>query len=214
MKGHSSTGKNTLVDRVWVIPADSSIEIMSASETAWQYSADSFTNKSSMSQNKSSEWFGDPVRPLISEGKLVDSLPCGKREAGTPRRRSSRPEGLLPHCLTTKDRLEIDDETRHISLWMDDSPEQTKEIMKGFFRQPEPLSEEEIAAWRKVQELLAVRTGIDIILPTWFDAVADAMVHAGHDVRLRRYFLHSAKLAAPWRCCARSSRRNVWTGWR
>ena len=60
--------------------------------------------------------------------------------------------------------------------------------MKGFFRQPEPLSEEEIAAWRKVQELLAVRTGIDIILPTWFYAVADAMVDAGHDVRLRRYF--------------------------
>jgi hypothetical protein len=46
VKGHSSSGKNFLVSRVLgLFPEDSYIEVTSASEKTWHYSADSFQNK-------------------------------------------------------------------------------------------------------------------------------------------------------------------------
>ena len=191
VKGHSSTGKNHLVSRVLgLFPEDSYVEITSASEKAWHYSADSFRNKIVyiQEQNQASGSV-HPVRLLISEGKLVRLVTVRKK--GSEHNTSERFEARGPIAAlstTTQNRLEIDDETRHISLWMDASPEQTKRILRSYTRQPEPLSEAEVAAWRAVQELLATRTGIEIVLPTWFDAVAEYMVDAGHDVRLRRYF--------------------------
>jgi hypothetical protein len=190
-KGHSSTGKNYLVSRVLgLFPEDSYVEITSASETSWNYSADSFTNKIVyvQEQNQASGSV-HPVRLLISEGKLVRLVAVRKK--GSEHNTMERFEAKGPIAAlstTTQDRLEIDDETRHISIWMDDSPEQTKRILRGYTRQSEPLSEAELAAWRAVQDLAATRTGIEIVLPTWFDEIADAMVEAGHDVRLRRYF--------------------------
>jgi hypothetical protein len=191
VKGHSSSGKNHLVSRVLgLFPEDSYVEVTSASEKAWHYSGDSFANKIVyiQEQNKASGSV-HPVRLLISEGKLVRLATVRKK--GSEHNTTERFEAKGPIAslsTTTQDRLEIDDETRHISLWMDDSPEQTKRILKSYTQQPEPLSEAEVAAWRAVQELVTTRTGIEIVLPTWFDEVAEAMVDAGHDVRLRRYF--------------------------
>jgi alkylated DNA repair dioxygenase AlkB len=191
VKGHSATGKNFLVAKALdLFPKDSYVEITSASDKAWHYSADSFENKIVyvQEQNKASGSV-HPVRLLISEGKLVRLTTVRKK--GSEHHTTERFEAKGPIAAlstTTQDRLEVDDETRHISLWMDDSPEQTRQIMKGYIRQPEPLSSEEVAVWRAVQELLAERTGIDIILPAWFDDLAEAMVDAERDVRLRRYF--------------------------
>lgn len=191
VKGQSSTGKNVLVTKVLdLFPKDSYLVITSASDKAWYYSADSFENKIVYVQEQNKA-IGSvhPVRLLISEGKLVRL--ASVRKKGSDHHTTERFEAKGPIAAlstTTKDRLEIDDETRHFSLWMDDGPEQTKQILKGYVRQPEPLSTEDVVVWRAAQELLAERTGIEIILPAWFDELAEAMVNAGHDVRLRRYF--------------------------
>ena len=106
--------------------------------------------KSSMSKNKSSEWYVDPVRLLISEGKLVRLVTVRKKGSEHSTTETVRGRGpIAALSTTTQDRLEIDDETRHISLWMDASPEQTKRILKGAHPPTGATSEEEVAAWRQ-----------------------------------------------------------------
>ena len=111
VKGHSSTGKNTLVNRVLgLFPADSFIEITSASENAWQYSADSFTNKIVyvQEQNQASGSV-HPVRLLISEDQLL--LLVTVRKEGSEHSTTEKFEARGPIAAlstTTKDRLEID----------------------------------------------------------------------------------------------------------
>jgi len=191
VKGHSATGKNFLASKVLdLFPENSYVELTSASDKAWHYSADSFENKIVyvQEQNKASGSVHS-VRLLISEGKLVRlTTVCQKGSDHHTTERFEAKGPIAALSTTTQDRLEVDDETRHLSLWMDDSPEQTRRILKSYVQQPEPLSAADVAAWRAVQELLAERTGIDIILPAWFDELAEAIVDAEHDVRLRRYF--------------------------
>jgi alkylated DNA repair dioxygenase AlkB len=191
VKGNSSSGKNFLVSRVLgLYPEDSYVQITSASDKAWHYSADKFQHKIVylQEQNKASGSV-DPVRQLISEGNLVRISTVHRKGDPHPTTERFVAKGPIAAISTsTKDTLEMDDETRHVSIWMDDSSEQTKQILKGYIRQPEPLPPGGIATWQATQKLLAECTGIDILLPGWFDELADAMVDAGHDVRLRRYF--------------------------
>ena len=87
---------------------------------------------------------------------------------------------------TTKDQLQVDDETRHLSVWADESPAQTARIVRAQLADANPLTKEEIRVWHAVQDLLAERSKVPIRMPSWFDSVADK-VWTG-DVRIRRYF--------------------------
>jgi len=69
VKGHSATGKSYLARKVLdLFPENSYVELTSASDKAWHYSADSFENKIVyvQEQNKTSGSV-HPVRLLISE---------------------------------------------------------------------------------------------------------------------------------------------------
>jgi hypothetical protein len=87
---------------------------------------------------------------------------------------------------TTKDRLTIDDESRHFSIWVDESQPQTKRIAIAYAVDRQPLSKDEFKVWHRVQELLQDRAAMPIVLPSWFPTVA-AKVYCG-DLRIRRYF--------------------------
>jgi len=80
----------------------------------------------------------------------------------------------------------VDDETRHLSIWADESKEQTAKILRAQFADSSPLTPDEIKVWHAVQRLLADRSTIPIQLPSWFESVAEK-VWTG-DVRIRRYF--------------------------
>lgn len=87
---------------------------------------------------------------------------------------------------TTRNRLQIDDENRHISIHINESEEQTKQIVKASARSAARLSRHERHIWRMVHKLLEKRIGVEISLPEWFDEVAKRI--PADDLRVRRYY--------------------------
>jgi DNA primase len=197
VKGQSSSGKNWLVSRVLqLLPKSCVIEITSSSSKAWNYSAGNFRHKIVYLQERN-EAAGaiHPVRLLISEGKLTRLVTVREGSQYTTKRYDA--EGpVAAISTTTKNRLELDDETRHISLWVDESEEQTRRIIRSCTQdRREDHDQGEPIIWHAVQHLLEKRAAVEPRLPGWFEGLAD---HAfAGDVRMRRYF--PAFLAA---CCA------------
>lgn len=187
VKGQSSSGKNWLVTRVLnLLPKNDVREISSASEQAWSYSRSDFRHRVVYLQERN-EAVGrmDPMRLLISEGRLVrivTQFEAGKRVAKKFVARGP----VAAISTTTKNRLQIDDETRHISIWVDESKEQTREIVKGYARGFAGLHRRELEVWRMAYRLLKKRVGIQIVLPKWFEQVAEEIFV--DDKRVRRYF--------------------------
>jgi|ERR1035437_638232 hypothetical protein len=133
VKGHSSSGKNWLVTRVLrLMPKSAVAEITSASDKAWNYSQSDFRHRVVYLQERNdAAGTVHPIRLLISEGKLVrivTGFENGKRV--TKKQVAHGPVAAI--STTTKNRLEIDDETRHISIWVDESKEQTREIVRSY----------------------------------------------------------------------------------
>jgi hypothetical protein len=187
VKGHSSAGKNWLVTRVLnLFPESTVVEITSASEQAWSYSRSSFRHRVVYLQERN-EGVGamDPMRLLISEGKIVRIVPKFEgRKLVTKKRVARGPVAAI--STTTKNRLQIDDETRHISIWVDESKEQTKEIVSSYARESTQLSSKERQTWRMVHRILTKKIGIVFRLPKWFEQIAQELYV--DDLRVRRYF--------------------------
>lgn len=187
VKGHSSAGKNWLVTRVLrLLPKSTVREITSASEHAWSYSRSDFRHRVVYLQERN-EAVGamDPMRLLISEGRLIriaTAYEGGKRV--TKRFVARGPVAAI--STTTKNRLKIDDETRHISIWVDESTDQTREIVRSYTRRRARLSSRELERWRMVHRLLRKKIGTKVAFPKWFEKVAD-QIFVG-DLRVRRYF--------------------------
>jgi hypothetical protein len=187
VKGKSSSGKNWLVTRVLrLMPKDSVVEITSASERAWNYSRSDFQHRVIYIQemNKAAGSV-HPIRLLISEGKLIRLVSTWKhRKLITEKQVAEGPVASI--STTTQNRLEIDDESRHISIWVDESRGQTRRIVKSYTKQRKGLSRRELRAWRMVHSLLESRIGIRVMFPGWFDEIADRLFV--NDLSVRRYY--------------------------
>jgi hypothetical protein len=187
VKGHSSAGKNWLVTRILrLMPKSAVAEITSASDKAWNYARSDFRHRVVYVQEQN-EAAGtiDPIRLLISEGKLVRIV--AKYENGklvTKKYVARGPVAAI--STTTKNRLQIDDETRHISIWVDESRNQTLKIVKSYTQQAESLSRKERRAWHEVQHQLEKKIGTMIIFPKWFEEIAKRLFV--DDLRVRRYY--------------------------
>ena len=135
VKGHSSAGKNWLVTRVLhLMPKSAVAEITSASDKALHYSRSDFRHRVVYLQERN-EAAGNvhPIRLLISEGKLIRIVPGFEHGKRVTKKYVARgPVAAI--STTTKNLLEIDDETRHISIWVDESKEQTREIVRSYIR--------------------------------------------------------------------------------
>lgn len=119
------------------------------------------------------------LRLLQSEGVLTRerTSPSGQRTVVT--RRVGCPVVLT---TTTDDRLFVDDETRFLSLWLDESPEQTRAIAKAKLHPPKVDGSELAAVQRAVWALLKLR--VEVKLPSsWLEIVIDCMPG---QVRVRR----------------------------
>lgn len=188
VKGQSSSGKNHTVKKVlWLIPPKCICEITNSSEKAWNYMGHRLKHKIVFFQEESVAFGGKqhPARLLISENRLERWVTVRRGAQFTTKKQVT--EG--PVCsisTTTRDQLQVDDETRHLSVWADESPAQTARIVRAQLADASPLTKAEIHVWHAVQELLAERSKVPIRMPSWFDSVADK-VWTG-DVRIRRYF--------------------------
>jgi hypothetical protein len=127
----------------------------------------------------------DPIRLLISEGKLIRIVT--RFEGGKLRTKKLVARGpVAAISTTTKNRLKIDDENRHVSIWIDKSNAQTRRISKSYTHQEHSLSGKERRVWHAVHRLLEKKIGIKVIFPRWFDEVPKRLFV--DDVRVRRYY--------------------------
>ena len=186
VKGRSSAGKNFLIKKLLrLMPRHAFMEITSVSERAWNYLGSRLRHAVVYLQERN-EAAGNvhPLRLMISEGKLIRYV---TRWSGgklvTKKYITDGPVGSI--STTTKGQLQIDDETRNISISIDETPEQTRRIVKYYGRR-EGLRRRELMIWKMVHRLLEERIGVEITFPDWLDKLADR-IFVG-DLRVRRYY--------------------------
>jgi hypothetical protein len=128
-----------------------------------------------------------PNRLLISEGKLVHWYVASTKWGGKEVREEITGGPVACISTTTENALKIDDESRHLSLWLDESPKQTKRIARAYaVENKETLTAEMKTVWIEVQQLIKERKALPIELPGWFEGLVD-LIPIG-DVRIRRYW--------------------------
>jgi DNA primase len=187
VKGRSASGKNWLVKCVLLLmPRGRVRELTSMSDRAFNYSKDRFRHRVVFIQERNQATGTiDPMRVLLSEGQLIRDVTewvDGKRV--TRRYVARGPVAAI--STTSKSNIEIDDETRHVSILVDQSPGQTRNIIRAYANQGDSLSDDERKAWQMVHRLIEERADLEIVFPKWFAAVADS-VFVG-DVSVRRYY--------------------------
>jgi hypothetical protein len=188
VKGESSSGKNRLVTGVLrLMPKSAVREITNTSERAWNYAKDDFRHRIVYLQERNESTAAmHEMRLLISEDKIVRLV--AKRINGewvTKRFVTRGPVACI--STTTKARLKIDEETRHVSIYLDESLEQNRRILKAQVSKRKRLRLSERRVWWMVQHLLTKKSReVEIVLPSWFEMVAE-QVYA-EEVRVRRYF--------------------------
>jgi len=187
VKGRSSGGKNWVVTRILSLTPRSAVaEITSASDKAWSYSGSDFRHRVVyvQEQNDASGTI-ESIRLLISEGKItrmVVTFEGGKRV--TKKQVARGPVAAI--STTTKNRLQIDDETRHVSIWVDESPEQTRRIAEAYTQTGALLSRKERRVWHTVHRLLEKKIGTTVTFPSWFEEIPRRLFV--DDLRVRRYY--------------------------
>ena len=187
VKGQSSAGKNHLIKSVLsLFPRDAVREITSTSAHAWNYSEDDFRHRILYQQEldlKSAAM--RQVRQFISEGRLIRTTTV--RRNGRFEKETFIADGpIAAISTTTRSQLAIDEETRHLSVFVDESRQQTRRVMGAAFHQSAPLSKHETRVWQRAHELLAIRAeGVSIVFPSWIREVSDAAYD--QNIRMRRY---------------------------
>ncbi len=185
-KGPSSAGKNFLIKRIFrLLPKDAIVDIASVSDTAWSYMGDRLAHKVVYIPERN-ETVGNvhPLRLLISEDKITRYVTSWK--AGKLSTREYVAYGPVAAISTGKRQLDLDDATRHITISLNETAEQTRRIAKSYTRQTTILGEEELRTWHMVQRFLENKMGTEIDLPEWFDEVTNRLFVG--DLRVRRYF--------------------------
>jgi phage/plasmid primase-like uncharacterized protein len=193
IKGPSSVGKSAARKRVLdFFPPEDVIGFTAFSEKALLYMRDDFAHKVlSMGEAYSAEEvkFQDYLlRELMSEGRLVYYVPM-KTEDGRIETVTIEKNGPVAFIVTTtRHALNPENETRMLSLEVDDSAEQTRRVVdkvavvEGFNRQPEKA---DFAPWHAFQRWL--RAGECRVLIPWVQSLS-ALIEVTKSVRLRRDF--------------------------
>jgi hypothetical protein len=110
-------------------------------------------------------------------------------------------------CITTttENALSIDDESRNLSVWINETYAQTQAIAKAqAATQREPLLPQRLRLWHEVQHLVAKNQDISIQTQPWFVDLAEKILPYG-DLRIRRYwpaFIEACKVVALIRAAA------------
>ena len=187
IKGASSAGKNCLADTVLALfPQSEHQNLTSASLRSWNYMGDQLQHKIVyVAERNEQSGQVHPVRLLISENELIHWVTV-KRDGQFIQERQVTKGPIASISTTTRDEVEVDDETRHVSVWMDESPEQTTRIVRQALIERQTLADDELKAWHEVQRMLGERAGLAIEFPSWFEAMSDFV--RNDDVRVRRYF--------------------------
>lgn len=187
VKGQSSAGKNFLVNCcIQLCPEDAVRALTSSSTRSWNYAEDYFCHRVVYLKERN-ETAGNvhPIRLLISENVLTHQVTVNEGNERVMRTVFTR--GPIASISTTKEnQLEADDESRNISIWIDESEKQTKRIIAAStIEEPKP-SQHEIQGWHAAHALIQQQAQKTLVLPDWLHEATELVNTA--DLRARRYF--------------------------
>ena len=193
IKGSSAAGKSELRKQVLnFFPPEDIITFTAMSEKALLYLPDGFEHKIlSMGEALNPEQFqfqDTLLRQLMSEGRL-DYPVVMKQDDGPPITVPVQKEGPVAFLVTTtRNQLNFENETRVISIEVDESEAQTKRVLRmiaELHSVEHPIAEEVLEQWRDYQRWLA-NGECRVYLP--FVEVLQGMIRATTSIRLRRDF--------------------------
>jgi hypothetical protein len=187
VKGPSSVGKNFLADSVLgFFPCSEVQELTSSSTRSWNYLGTRLAHKIVyVKERNDSAGPVNPTRLLISEKQLVHWVTVKKGGHFVREKRVTKGP-IASISTTTQDRVQVDDETRHVSIWLDETPEQTTRIMHAALAKGAGLSAKERKVWHEVQRLLAKKAAVRVEFPAWFSEVVKFV--RNDNLWARRYF--------------------------
>lgn len=176
VKGSTSSGKSTLVKSVaQLFPPDCIIERASLSPKALAHGQGSLAGKIFLLR----EYRGGKdalllLRLLQSEGQIeheFTTIRGAERSTETARRIGT------PVVLTTTTEAKVfeDDETRFLSVWVDETPDQSLAIMVAKASGPRVADYRDLPVWRKALSLLVCKKGDFKNPPSWLRYVAEQL---------------------------------------
>jgi hypothetical protein len=185
IKGATSSGKSTVpVGVTQVFDPSLVLERSGLTEKALAYGSGKLAGKILlMDEHRCGRDAQQLLRILQSEGRIVHeyTVVSGRiRETATAERIGR------PVVLTTTTELKVfaDDETRYLTIWSDESPDQTREILRAKIRSRPKMNAQQLTVWRAATSLLTARPGDFENPPAWLDFVADQVPR--DNVRVRR----------------------------
>jgi hypothetical protein len=185
-KGSSASGKSTVLkNTVLLFPPDCVIERAGLSGKALAHGAGSLAQKILLiNEYRCGKDAQQLLRLLQSEGKIRHEFTTVRG----PKRRTEIAEPFgTPTVLTTTtdDKVFEDDETRFLSVRVDESPAQTLAILKAKAASgPGTTSCRDLRVWRKALSLIACKEGDFEHPPAWLEYVAERVPLS--KVRVRR----------------------------
>jgi hypothetical protein len=167
LKGQSAIGKTFLAEEVFAFfPTDSIYKANSMSEKAIFYEPDGFLTGKILYLGEATgieavEFVVSIVRQLLSDGEAIHRVVI---EGETM---EMKVEGPVASVLTTTTaKLDPEMETRMISDWVDDSPQQTREVMRAVAAVEDgTVPEPDLGPWRALQRLLELNGPYRAVVP-------------------------------------------------
>jgi hypothetical protein len=176
VKGSTSSGKSTLIKTVTqLFPRDCVIERASLSPKALAHGKGSLAGKIFLLR----EYRGGKdalllLRLLQSEGQIeheFSNIRGSKRSTET----ATRVGTPVVLTTTTDSKVFDDDETRFLSVWADESPDQTLAIMVAKASGTPVVDERDLPVWRKALSLIVCKKGDFENPPAWLRYVPERM---------------------------------------
>lgn len=196
IKGLSSSGKSWTADRTLeFFPPEAFIKFTSVSKKLIIHSKDSYKHRTlvfyevhGLAENSEDEdSTAYYVRTLLSEGKLIYEYAKGNPQTGFSHERVEKEGPTNVIFTTTKTKVHPENETRCLSVTTDDSPEQTKAILRQLASggNSDSASLYALEPWHELQRWLQFEAVRNVRIP-YAETLAELIPPVA--VRLRRDF--------------------------
>lgn len=216
VKADSASGKNWLVNRVASLFAPENVVKVTrmTSNAPYYLREDALRGKILIvTEQKGADGAREPMRLIVSEGELVLQSPVKNPETGefdTVERRVRGPVALI--STTTEAELADDDETRNLSLFLDETEDQTRRIMMrqaSYYNGFRPLDEAQLEVFQDADRLLSDGDSLRVAIPY---AEFLAQRFPAQKRRARRDFPRLLKLIAASAFLHQNQRGRDWDG--
>jgi hypothetical protein len=188
-KGSSSTGKSHTTQTVLrFFPQDAWIDLGSMSRRYLLYTEEAFAHRflivPEWATIKEDEEIVSMLRVLLSEGRLIHGTVEGEGTRKPKRIEKKGPTGLI--ITTTEAAVDVEMETRCLSLVTDDTPEQTRRVYDTIAALEFGGETVDLKRWHELQTWIAGQGETRVVIP-FVSALAELMPAGA--TRLRRDFV-------------------------